>query len=228
MKKKVLSIYSLSTCCMYVYWLLLLFVVDLLHHFMHRTKVVGSYECISMHIPCVYCLSVISWTLTVNIKICSVGMDRACLGYYSRSTTQGHSNDLPSQVFDTGRPANSQDLSVRLTQLPHQNWTIWMRNAWDFCPISTNLINVIIEPKIAPYIISHNCPTLRLAGLDTGLSVTSPMGHLGMLGKSLEWPCVPLVLDLLDGFGFLTPMVIQWNWLQWICSKRMYKQGVNI
>ena len=66
------------------------------------------------------------------------------------------------------RPANSQDLRVRLTRLPHQNWTIWVRNAWDFCPIFTSLIYVIIEPKIAPFTISRNCPTLRLAGPPCG------------------------------------------------------------
>ena len=44
------------------------------------------------------------------------------------------------------------------TQLPPpQIWTIWVRNAWDFCPLFTSLIYVIIEPKIAAFTISHNC-----------------------------------------------------------------------
>ena len=72
-----------------------------------------------------------------------------------------------SQPAGEDRPANFQDLSVRLTQLPNQNWTIWVRNAWDFCPNFTSLIYVIIEPKIAPFPISSNCPTLRLASLLT-------------------------------------------------------------
>ena len=63
------------------------------------------------------------------------------------------------------RLAYSHPFCLRLTQLPHQKWTIWVRNAWDFCPIFTSLIYVIIEPKIAPFPISSNCPSMRLASL---------------------------------------------------------------
>ena len=75
--------------------------------------------------------------------------------------------DLPMVYCATVlyRLANSHPFCLRLTQLPHQNWTIWVRNAWDFCPIFTSHIYVIIEPKIAPSPISSNCLTLRLASL---------------------------------------------------------------
>ena len=69
------------------------------------------------------------------------------------------------EIERMSRLANSHPFRVRLTQLPHQNRSIWVRNAWDFSPIFTSIIYVIIEPEIAPYTISHNCPTLRLAGL---------------------------------------------------------------
>ena len=44
-------------------------------------------------------------------------------------------------------------------KLDHLSEKCW--KAWDFCPIFTSLIYVIIEPKIAPFTISHNCLTLR-------------------------------------------------------------------
>ena len=38
------------------------------------------------------------------------------------------------------RLANSHPFCVRLTPLPHQNWTSWVGNAWVFCPILTSFI----------------------------------------------------------------------------------------
>ena len=77
--------------------------------------------------------------------------------------------------FPIGRLANSHPFCVRPTQLPLQNLTIWVRTAWDFCPIFNSLLYVIIERKIAPSPISRNCPTLRLASLSIGQLQSSPL-----------------------------------------------------
>ena len=79
-------------------------------------------------------------------------------------------NNRPSTLLLWTFGPQTRPASESITQLPHQNWTIWVRNAWDFCPIFTSLIYVIIEPKIAPFPISRNCPTLRLASLDTAMA----------------------------------------------------------
>ena len=79
-------------------------------------------------------------------------------------------NNRPSTLLLWTFGPPTRPASEWITQLPHQNWTIWVRNAWDFCPIFTSLIYVIIEPKIAPFPISRNCPTLRLASLDVAMA----------------------------------------------------------